>query len=168
LGLAKDRKSIGDLVEIVGDRRSDDELRGYSAIALGHIGIGGERVLRPIRNALTERRSEKLRRATATALGMLTDPRAVPILLAELGKARSQSAKGQVVIALAQVGDERAIEPLTNLLKDHRQQHLTRALACAGLGIVGDVAWVPSLSLIGRDVNYRASGDLMNECLSIL
>ena len=89
---------------------------GYAAIALGHIGIGGERVLRPIRAALKERRSEKLRRATATALGMLTDHKAVPILLDELAKARSQSAKGQVVIALAKVGDERAIEPLTRLL----------------------------------------------------
>ena len=45
---------------------------------------------------------------------------------------------------------------------------MTRALSCAGLGIIGDIAWVPSLSLIGRDINYRASGDTMNECLSIL
>lgn len=168
LGLAKDTASLGDLSDLVGDSKADDELRGYAAVALGHIGVGGERILRPIRRALRERRSEKLRRSTATALGMLTDHKAVPILLEELAKARSQSAKGQVVIALAKVGDERAIEPLTRILRNARQQHLTRALACAGLGIVGDIAWIPSLSLIGRDVNYRASGDLMNECLSIL
>ncbi len=168
LGLAKDSTSITDLTEIVADDKQDDELRGYAAVALGHIGIGDERVLRPIRRALKKRRSEKLRRATATALGMLSDHKAVSILMDELGKARSQSAKGQVVVALANVGDERAIEPLIKLLRDGRQQDLTRALACAGLGIVGDVAWVPSLSLVGRDVNYRASGDLMNECLSIL
>jgi len=168
LGLARDQPSIPDLTALVADAKTDDELRGYAAIALGHIGNGGERVCQPIRRALKERSSEKLRRSTATALGMLNDRKAVPILIEEIAKARSQSTKGQVVIALAQVGDERAVEPLVKLLRDADQRYLTRALACAGLGIVGDIAWVPSLSLLGRDINYRASGDMMNEVLSIL
>ncbi len=168
LGLARDSTSMSDLIEIVNDSREDDELRGYAAIGLGHIGNNQKRVLVAIRKALRERRSEKLRRATASALGMLSDREAVKVLQEELLRARSQSAKGQVVVALAKVGDERAVAPLIKLLKNVREQDLTRALACAGLGIVGDLAWTPSLSMIGRDINYRASGDMINEVLSIL
>jgi len=168
LGLAHDTSSMGDLTALVADSHEDDQLRGYAAVALGHLGNDSERVLAPIRKALVERRSEALRRSTATALGMLTDRKAVSILLEELKRARSQSAKGQVVIALAKGGDERAIPSLIKLLRDTKEQDLTRALACAGLGIVGDLAWVPSLSRIGEDLNYRASGDMINEVLSIL
>ena len=168
LGLAKDEISIPVLTSIVADDRADDELRGYAAIALGHIGNGSKRVLEPIRAALTSRRSERLGRSTATALGMLHDRKAVPLLLEELGRVRSQSAKGQAVIALARVGDERALPRLVEMLRDRNEQDLTRALACAGLGIVGDLEWVPSLSNISRDINYRASVDAINEVLSIL
>jgi len=168
LGLAHDTRSIGDLTDLVADDREDDELRGYAAIALGHIGNDSKRVLVPIRKALVKRRSEQLRRTTATALGMLTDRKAVGILLDELKRARSQSAKGQVVVALAKVGDERAVDPLIAMLRNVDEQDLTRALACAGLGIVGDLVWLPSLSLLGEDLNYRASGDMINEVLSIL
>ena len=69
-------------------------------------------VLKPIRAALVSRRSERLQQASATALGMLQDHQAVPILIEELKSARSQSAKGQVVVALARLGDERSIRPL--------------------------------------------------------
>jgi HEAT repeat protein len=168
LGLARDEGSIEALLDIVKDTKADPELRGYAAIGLGHMGNNTLRVLAPIRTVLRKRSSEQLRRATAAALGMLRDRGAVPLLLDELRKARSQSAKGEVVVALAKVGDERAVEPLAALLRNPREQDLTRALACAGLGIVGDLEWMPSLSRLSRHLNYRAVGSLMNEALSIL
>jgi len=168
LGLARDDRSIPQLAAIVGNRKENDELRGYAAVALGHIGVPGRRVLDPIHAALSARSSEKLRRSAATALGMLHDETAVPQLLRELKQARSQMVKGQVVMALAKVGDERAIEPLIAVLKDESEQNLTRALACAGLGVVGDLEWIRSLVRLSRDVNYRAAGNMMNEVLSIL
>ena len=144
------------------------ELRGYAAIALGHIGLATRQVKEPIRVALLSRRSERLRQSSAAALGMLGDKEAVPLLVEELAGARSQSTKGQVVVALAKLGDERAIQPLVDSLKDAKEQELTRALACAGLGIVGDINWVPALSSISKNINWRASGDAFNEVLSIL
>lgn len=72
------------------------------------------------------------------------------------------------MIALARVGDERALPKLVTMLRDKNEKDLTRALACAGLGIVGDMEWVPSLSRISKDINYRASVDAINEVLSIL
>jgi HEAT repeat protein len=168
LGIAGDTLSIPQLAKNVANDKGDDELRGYSAIALGHIGIATPQVVKPILKALTSRRSEKLRQATATALGLLAYRGAVPTLEAELKSAQSQSAKGQIVVALAKVGDNRSIAPLVGLLRNTQEQELTRALACAGLGIVGDIAWIPTLSKISKDINYRASTDAINEVLSIL
>ncbi len=168
LGIALDDRSIKDLAEIVGNEKLDQELRGYAALAIGHIGIPQQDALTTLRKSLRQRTSEALRRSTATALGMLKDRKAVDLLLEELRLARTMSAKGQVVVALARIGDERAIEPLVKLLKNADEHDMTRALACAGLGIVGDLEWVPSLSLLSNDINYRAAGDAINEALSIL
>ncbi len=168
LGIAGDSKSVKPLVALVANEKEDAELRGYSAIALGHIGLARRDVLTAIRGALLSKRSERLRQASAAALGMLADGEAVPLLTEELANARSQSTKGQVVVALAKLGDERAIQPLIDSLKSEKEQELTRALACAGLGIVGDINWVPALSTISKNINWRASGDAFNEVLSIL
>lgn len=168
LGIIKDMSSVKDLVEIVKDSKGDTEFRGYAALALGLIGQATRDVLTPIRAALKERRSEELRQQTATALGLLQDKEGVPLLLEELDRAKSQNVKGQVVLALAKIGDARAVEPMVKLLKDPKAQNLTRALACAGLGVIGDLEWLPSLSRITLDLNYRASTDAINEIASLI
>ena len=42
------------------------------------------------------------------------------------------------------------------------------SLGVTGLGVIGDLEWLPSLSRISLDVNYRASTDLINEVLSLI
>ena len=118
LGLARDPRSVGDLSAVLEDTKLYDDLRGYAALGLGHLGIYSREVLASIRVALKARSSEELRRSTATALGMLRDRAAVPLLLTELRLANGQSAKGEVVMALARVGDDRAVDPLVELLRD--------------------------------------------------
>lgn len=168
LGLARDEQSVKELTAVVADDGLDPQLRGYAALALGHIGVNTNPVLLPIRKALKERSSEHLRRATASALGMLRDRGAVPLLLEELRQARSQSTKGGVILALARVGDDRALPPLVEILRNDKEQALTRAMACAGLGLVGDLEWQPSLARISTDMNYRNAGAAVAEVLSIL
>ena len=168
LGLIRDEISQRPLREIVASRSEDQELRGYAALALGLIGHGPKPVKIAIREALRERRTEEMRQQCATALGLLKDKLAVPLLLEELKNATSQSVKGQVVLALAKIGTEDAVDPLVKLLQSNREQDLTRALACAGLGVIGDLESLPSLSRISKDINYRASTDLINEVLSII
>jgi HEAT repeat protein len=168
LGIIRDQSSVKALTEIVADRKEDQELRGYAALSLGLIGVATKQVLEPIREALKERRSEELRQQTATALGLLQDKDGVELLLNELDKAKSQNVKGQVVLALAKIGDARAVGPMIKMLQDESEQDLTRALSCAGLGVIGDMEWLPSLSRISLNVNYRASTDLINEVLSLI
>ncbi len=171
LGIIKDEHSQRVLREIVADRKEDQELRGYSALALGLVGHGPKPVLVAIREALKEKRSEEMRQQCATALGLLKDDKAVELLLEELRNASSQSVKGQVVLALAKIGNEEAVGPLVEIALNEgkkKEQDLTRALATAGLGVIGDLESIPSLARISKDVNYRASTDLINEVLSII
>ncbi len=175
LGIARDGGSRKALLAIVDDRDADKMLRSYAALALGLIGRSDGDTARAIAGALRERSSEDLRRQSATALGLLGNPTvpgtgkdAVEILLDELKSARTQSHKGQIVLALARVGDHRALDGLEALLMDPKENELTRALACAGLGLVGDLEWIPSIARGSRNINYRASTDLIDEFLSIL
>jgi HEAT repeat protein len=168
LGIIKDDERVARLTEIVADEKEDRELRGYAALALGMIGIGSKEVEKSIIAAMKEHTSEELRSQTAVALGLLGSRSAVETLLTELKGADSQNVKGQIVIALAKIGDGRTIAPLVNLLKSDQSADMTRALACAGLGLIGDLEMIPSLSRISKDINFRAATDVINEVLSIL
>jgi HEAT repeat protein len=168
LGLLRDDGRVSQLAKIVADTAEDSELRGYAAVALGMIGINSPDAVKAIKDAMKERSSEELRQQTAIGLGLLGNADAVTDLLKELEDAATQNVQGQIVVALAKIGDARAIEPLVKLLKDDTRPALTRALACAGLGLIGDLEWIPSLSRISKDINFRAAPDVINEVLSIL
>jgi HEAT repeat protein len=168
LGMMADNGSSKKLADVVADKAEDSELRGYAAVALGMIGGGSPEVLKAIKDAMSERSSEELRQQTAIALGLIGSKDAVPLLLKELKEAETQNVQGQIVIALAKIGDAQAIQPLVEILKDSSKPDLTRALACAGLGLIGDLELIPSLARISKDINYRAAPDVVNEVLSIL
>jgi HEAT repeat protein len=167
LGIIGDTYSRKGLTAVVADTKEDRELRGYSAIALGLIHVPNDEIKKALHAALEER-SEDMRQQVATALGMLQDGSAVETLLKALDDAESQNLKGQIVLALAKIGDARAVDPMVSHLKDGKEGDLTRALACAGLGVVGDLERMPSLSLISKDINYRAGVYYVTEVLSIL
>ncbi len=175
VGIAKDAGSSETLRQIVANSKGFKELRGYAALGLGLIGNPTPGVMKTIAEAMRERSSEELRRQTAVALGLLgnhkiqgTGKTPVELLVQELKQAKSQNHKGQIVLALASIGNEDALEPLLALLKNKGEQDLTRALACAGLGLIGDLELLPSLGRAVTDMNYRASTDLINELASIL
>ena len=168
LGILQDEGAKPELKALVADKQEEKELRGYSAVALGLIGIPDPDVVKVIKDALKERSSEELRQQTAIALGLLQTADTIPTLIQEIKEADSQNVLGQVVLALAKIGDARAIDPLVEILRDTSRPDLTRALACAGLGLIGDLEMIPSLARLSKDINYRASPDTVNEALSIL
>jgi hypothetical protein len=175
LGIAGDVASRNALVTILKDDRADKELRGYAAVGLGLLHDRSAETTEAMAEALRERSSEELRRQAATALGLLGNPRigrrnttAIDLLLTELSEAQSQSHVGQVILALTRVGNAQAVAPLIDRVHNERKRTLIRALACAGLGVVGDMEELPSLSRLAEDVNYRAYTDVMLEALSIL
>jgi HEAT repeat protein len=169
VGILQDGGSSHKLVDIVSNKNEDKELRGYAAVALGMIGSPLPDVVKAIREAMKERSSEELRSQTAIALGLLGVRDAVTWLQQELKDADTQNVAGQIVLALAKIGDERSVATCVDILKDATlKQDTTKALACAGLGLIGDLEMIPSLARISKDINYRASTDVVNEVLTIL
>jgi HEAT repeat protein len=168
LGLLQDPGSVQRLTALVADRNEDAELRGYAAVAIGMIGDTAPAAVQALKSALRERSSEELRLHSAVGLGLLSDPQAIGLLLTELEAAETQNVQGQIVLALAKIGDARAIQPLVDVLKDDGRPALTRALATAGLGLIGDLERVSSLTRLSKDVNYRAQTESVAEVLTIL
>jgi HEAT repeat protein len=169
LGLLKDIKSGSVLLGLLQDRGLDKALRGTAAVALGL--IGDSSAVEPVRSALKEKDDQKLRVDAAIAAGLLRDTEAVQILVGILQDPKSsQFILGSVSTALGQIGDQRAVEPLAQILRDDKAQYpdLTRALACVALGQVGDKSDLSVLSRLSRDVNYRAYYEAIGEVLTIL
>jgi len=166
-GLVRDANAIDACARIVSSR-GDPKLRGPCAVALGLIGNADENVKDALRIALKERKSKDLRRDAATALGLLRDAGAVPMLLQELKRAKSFAVQGQLILAIGTIGDEQAIDPLIELLDNTNQPDATRAMAAVGLGMIGDLLPVSKLSRLSKDYNYRATVADLDELLYIL
>ncbi|MEN8150373.1 MAG: HEAT repeat domain-containing protein [Planctomycetota bacterium] len=171
LGMLKDQGSVDLLKKILSDRGMDKKLRGASAMALGLIGDQGANDV--ILTALKEREDRDLRVDTAVAAGLLGSPKAVDELVKVLNdKKASQFVLGSVALALGQIGDSRAIEPMTMILEPQKTNgtypDLTRALVAVALGQLSDRRDVRVLYRMSKDINYRASVPALDEILTIL
>jgi HEAT repeat protein len=171
LGMLKDSGSVDLLKDILGDRGMDKKLRGAAAMALGLIGDNSANPV--ILKALKEREDRDLRVDTAVAAGLLGSPLAVDELVKVLNdKKASQFVLGSVALALGQIGDSRAIEPMTMILEPGKTNgtypDLTRALVAVALGQLSDRRDVRVLYRMSKDINYRASVPSLDEILTIL
>ncbi|QLE54508.1 HEAT repeat domain-containing protein [Nostoc sp. TCL26-01] len=63
-----------------------------------------------------------LRRQAARALGQLKNPQAVPALIMALECDEDLRLREAAIAALATIGDQRAVNPLLNLLQSHHEQ----------------------------------------------
>jgi HEAT repeat protein len=170
-GLVRDPLAAPELIDVLGDRGADKRLRGYAAVALGMIGDSDAQAA--IRSALTDDSDRDLRVQTAVAAGLMNDAVVIGDLVKILESGEeSQFILGSVALALGQIGDERAIEPLLTISADTEKKYpdITRALATVALGQIGDRRDVPTLARVARDINFRAIGSVpsLTELLTIL
>ena len=166
-----DGKTLALLGKILEDRRMHTRLRGSAAIALGLIGDTSSRPL--IRKVLAERDDRALRVDSAIAAGLLMDSEAVKVLVDVLNDPKaSQFSLGSVALALGQIGDANALEPLLKILEAEHSNgvfpDLTRALVAVALGQMANPRDLRVLSRISTDINYRASVSALEEILTIL
>lgn len=118
-----DEGAAGPLVAMLLDPHDHEWLRGYAAMVLGH--IGGPQVLEPLAHALKER-STVIRWFAIRGVSHIQHPAAVKLLLAVLDQPESKTTstpdradlRSGIIMALAETGDERAVEPLMALLDD--------------------------------------------------
>lgn len=174
VGIARDTRSATWLRVLLEDGDADPELRAHAALALGLIGEATQGVLRAVAAAIKDTRSDLLRTRATTAIGLLGGgrvedrERVIAILLEQLRVARDVHVKGQIAITLARLGDGRAVEPLVTILETRGEQHLTRAVACAALGLLGDEERSPVLSEARRDSHYLSGSSVVFDLLDVL
>lgn len=168
LGIAADVRAEPLLEANVAARKGGPELATWSCAGLGLLGGVPESARKALRAALSDRSSDDLRREAARALGMVGDASAVPMLLAELESGGSDHMLARASVALGSIHDLSAVTPLSTLARRKDATDATRALACAGLGLLCDPETVPSLSHLGIDSNYLARTDALDEALSLL
>lgn len=173
LGLVgeKDADTVKLLVSILQDRGQDKKLRGSAAVALGLIGDSNARDA--ILKALEEREDRDLRVDTAVAAGLLGDSGGVEKLVEILNDPKaSQFVLGSVALALGQIGDRRAFDPMLRILEPDKTNgvypDLTRALVAVALGQIADRSDYRVLYRLSKDINYRASVSALDEVLTIL
>jgi HEAT repeat protein len=168
LGLARDADSFSLLCWFANDRRTVADLRGEACASLGLLGSTRPEALEALRSALLEKSSDELRRQAALGLSLLGDSTSTPLLIDALASGGKDHVLAQLVVAIGAVGDASAAPALVRLVRDPKTSNELRALACAGLGLLGDPETVPSLSRLGADSNYLAATDAMREAVSLL
>jgi len=168
LGLAVDRPSSRLLAQIVRDGRGATSLRAHAAAGLGLLGEARDDVLSALHDAMTERSSEDLRREASRALGFLGDRRAVPVLVKDIEAGGADVVLARAAVALGSIGDPSAVRPLADIVMARRASDLSRAVAVAGLGLLGDMEDVPTLSLLSTDSNYLSRTASLAEAVSLL
>ncbi len=168
LGIAVDTSARERLEATVASRRGNSDVMAYACAGLGLLGDVPASTLAALRGVLADRSSEAIQREAARALGMLGDSRAVPMLVAEVEKGGSDHVVARAIVALGTIRDITSIDPLCALARRTSNGDLTRALACAGLGLLADSELLPSLARLGVDSNYLARTEALDEALSLL
>ena len=167
-GIAGDRTAVDELTQAVVKRGEDPVLRAYACVGLGLIGDRRAEVRDALKLALKTRKSTELRVSAAIGLELLNDASVLPLLLTELEASKSFAVQGQLIQAIGRIGDHKAIEPLIRILENDKKPAVTRAMAAVGLGMIGDLKPLPTLSRLGKNYNYRASVREIDELLFIL
>ncbi len=163
LGLLRVRGAAPMLLQDMTESK-DYDFKGFAALALGL--IDHPPAIEPLRRLCAERNiPPTFRFQVATALGLMSDEAAIPLLLANLDDAAHVG--GAVAQALGLIGDASAIEPLQVMALDTNEKKLTRAFACVALGMVGERTDLPWNTPIAVDNNYVWNVDAINMVLEI-
>jgi HEAT repeat protein len=160
-------KEAAPLIEKQVEDRGRIWLQGYAALALG--------MLRHTESAdmlnarLIAENDPRLRGNLAVGLGLMHDPRSKAWLVATLRKGDGTVyERGGAAMALGVLRMNEAVDDISAVYKNKKEQDMVRAFAVVSLGLIADPSPVPKLARFAIDNNYGLSIDPLNEVLSIL
>lgn len=154
LGLCRDRRAVPMLIERLGDT-SEDQGQGYIALALGM--IGQPEAVEPLQQlARTAKYRPALLEQIATGLALLGNKPTSTELAELLAQAQGQFAQISYSNALGRIGDDRAVDPLLEMIGRKGLTSSARGFAAAALGQVADPSLLPWYTPISTDLNYQA------------
>jgi HEAT repeat protein len=160
-------KDAAPLIEKQVEDRGRIWLQGYAALALG--------MLHHIESAdmlnarLVAENDPRLRGNLAVALGLMHDPRSKDWLVTTLRKGDGTVyERGGAAMALGVLRMNEAVDDISAVYRNKKEQDMVRAFAVVSLGLIADPSPVPKLARFSIDNNYGLSMDPLNEVLSIL
>jgi HEAT repeat protein len=155
LGIMQDQDAKELLREKL-DNVSDDEARGYTAVALGL--VNDRAAIDQIQAILAKSKYRPdLLKSAAIGLGLMGDKTTVQSLVKMLGEAQGLASQAAISSALGFIGDARSIDSLITLMQDKQKTDNARGFAAAALGIVADKEMLPWNTKISVNINYRAN-----------
>ncbi|WP_407377433.1 HEAT repeat domain-containing protein [Methanobrevibacter sp.] len=134
-------RSIDELIEQLNDK--DDFV---VEDAMGELELRGEEALDPLIEALSHRKKQ-IRLNTATLLGAINDPKAIPALI-ETMHDNNKLVRREASTAVSRMG-EPAVDPLIETLSD--EDWRVRGAAAWALGNIGDEKAIPALEKLLED-----------------
>lgn len=168
LGITGDERSAASLQAVAQASSKAELLRAYACTALGLLGRPTPEVRAALKAAAQDPSSEMVRRAAARALGLIGDLSATPLFLSQIEKGGPDHVMARAAQALGDLGDLTAARRLAEFARERKHSENARAVACAALGLLGDLETVPSLSRLGAEVSFLVLTDALLEALSLL
>lgn len=167
-GLARIAEVLPTLEAIIEDSNAEPQLRAYASVACGQIGRSTPTTVHALKRAVADYKLGNLRVEAALGLAYLTGDRDAKLLREDIERRRYTHSHriGHVAIALGQMGDLRAVVPLSKLLLDEASDHGARGAAAVALGLLCDPEKKPSQSRLWQDVNYPARSAAMHAALN--
>lgn len=152
LGLCRDA-AARESVQAIASRTSDDDLQASACLALGLIGDPAS--IAPLRQVVASSRHRPIvLRDACIALGLLGDHELVPTLVTWLRDAPNLGQLSATASALGWVGDQRAIEPLCEIVSSSQAPDRARAFAAVALGLIGEKDLLPWNAIYARDSTW--------------
>jgi HEAT repeat protein len=157
LGNIKDDEAVEALIQILNEKNiiTTPDLREDAAEELGK--IASRRAVESLIKAL-EDQSSRLRWTAVKALGLISSDEAIEILIQKLKSEHLSYILESYILALGEIRNEKAIDPLLQVLNDKKQLSEVRAKAAGALGNIGKDTAVESLikALEDQDPEVRA------------
>lgn len=148
-------------------RDKNPDLRSYLVQAL--MLLNAKEATEDIARVLVKARTPDLQAAAALSLGLLGGEKTAERLLRRMQDGHTVTVKGAVATALGRMGSAALIEPLEELVRDEKEQDLTRAFGCIALGILGEKEPdIPTFARVAIDSQYDIRLDVLFELRDIL
>jgi HEAT repeat protein len=135
LGNLQDKSSIPLLSGILNDPKRTSQERAYAALALGR--IKDPEAIPELKKAITDKTGD-IRSCVAISFGLIKSPDTKNDLVNLLQNDKDSRVRQFAAMALAQLGDKSAAEPLRKLLADKKTDFVVKGVITIALGILGD------------------------------
>jgi HEAT repeat protein len=164
LGRLNDRRAVTPLVALIAG--NDAVMRYVAAGILGR--LGDRRATAPLVGLLDDA-DILVRAAAAEALGSLGDPRAANALARALEREWEERARMALMVALVELRDTRALEPLLQVLDRKRGTTEQRPKSAELLGELGDprAIWPLAMVLVDNEPQVRRAAAVSLEQLDL-